>query len=302
MKLTLQETYLNEKDLDSVNKELGGFKSLMHSSEPKDVNKELGGFKSVLHGPSNAPAKNSVDKELDNTKWELSEADDLDFSDFNKKDSVPPPAPAKRGFNTKPEDPFADAFNKHDFKEHIIEPSDEIDPLDSLEHVSLVIHPTVAGQEGDCNGSHMNTFQAPGGPGFDSGDDGKEGISKIVLQDGELTKEQPELVAENDPFNEFDPTGFDAEGDFDAEEDEEWLSYLSEPNDKSELYANDVKGRVMPPAPTPIKGLEPVKKEAVTSLKNRISEVRKAVLNVKKTNKNVASLKEKLSKEIKNVK
>lgn len=146
-KLTLKEAFLAEKDtggpVDKVNRELGGFKSLLHGDGPSDAPK------------GKDDHVNKVNDELKGVKWE--------------------------SFEVEPEDAFSDAFEQQGNKPQDIEQLDEpfheahceqsgpcecggIMPVDSLERVSITVHPA---DEEQVLHSDAGTFGAPGGPGFD---------------------------------------------------------------------------------------------------------------------------------------
>lgn len=332
-KITLQEAYLHEKDDDAdfrgkVNKELGGFKSILNDDEPKSK-----------------PSKvNDVNKELDKAKWELTEEigspeqlEERHGNPFAKPEGfdVEPENPfadavaghqatvANNKFNTKPEDAFSDSYNSS-VKESMIS-VDEMDPMDELEHVSLVIHPTDGSEQGmdplmtpmggcDSEDASVSTFAAAGGPDFEK--TGMDGDAVVLVDGMPVNKEaawtfSPEDVGADDHMdNDFnDDFGMDSE-----EENDDWLSYLVEPEmERHSGPSNDMKGSVgtqgaVPTAvTTPTKPTIPTKecvtgmtkmKENVNSLKNQLSDVRKSLSKPEQIKENI----DKLKIAIKNIK
>jgi hypothetical protein len=242
-KNTLKQTFLKEDHkLDNVNRELSGFKSLVHGQPEKTdlgkVNQELGGFKSLVHGDpgSKAPAKHPMDKELDSAKWELSEDFDLDMDDSFSDE-----------FSTK-KDGEEQSHNTGDEIEENVITIDSMAPMDELEHVSLVMNPNdytaknpKAGQVDPETAS--TTFSAPGGPGFEKSTDDSD---KEVLFDGDQDRKRA-LVTEMDPFNEYDPTPKDGGFGPDDEDNEDWENYLAEPENQEKhepTKTNDLKSRI----------------------------------------------------------
>lgn len=217
-------------------------------------------------------------------------------------------------FNTKPEDAFSDAFNSS-VKEAVIG-VDQMDPMDELEHVSLVIHPTVStpGMDplmtpmGGCDSedASVSTFAAPGGPDFEQSGTG----DKTVLVDGELKQEAAWTFSPDDVgFDDHVGGGglYDEEPLDDMDDDDGWLSYLLEPEEeKHNLHSNDMKGSVgtqgtqSTAVTTPTKPTVPTKencdgmmkmKENVERLKAHLSEARKSVAKPEQIAENINKLK-----------
>lgn len=252
-KMQLKNYFLKEdKDLEKVNQELGGFKSILNKKDEKHDSTKDSDF------------RGKINKELDSAKWGLQKEAEKPGFETTPEDPFSDSFNSVERFETKPEDAFSDAFNnKQEIEEnfdnavmHEAHCSESIgsgecdcqgvgyrEPLDSLEHVSLTIIP-----DEEIEQKQTTSFAAPGGPNFDQA----EYNSKYILSDDEIKKES--TINENDPFNEFDPIGFDPDDDFDpkntlnklndeGEEESGWLSYLLEPEENKDLSANDMKGK-----------------------------------------------------------
>lgn len=222
-------------------------------------------------------------------------------------------------FNTKPEDAFGDAFNSS-VKEAAVIGIDEMDPMDELEHVSLVIHPDDGTEPGmdplmtpmggcDSEDASVSTFAAPGGPDFEkSGMDNAD----VLFDGGRMNNEAAHTFSPDDiGFDDHigGPGLYDEEEtedslEFNDEENDDWLSYLVEPElEKHNTPSNDMKGAggLSPTTPT-----TPLKKENgnacymenVKRLKNQLSEARKTVVAPNQIAENIKRLKT----SIKNIK
>lgn len=274
-KVKLLETYLKEKDENDPD-----FRG--------KVNKELTGFKSLLHNKSENHKTNSTDldkvnKELDKANWELSENKegfDLDLEDsFTNSYSEYEEKTKSNKFGTKPEDAFSDAYN-NSIKETIIG-IDKSEPLDELEHVSLIIHPDVESEQDigsvdgcDSKNTKVSTFSAPGGPNFKN----SEKDNKDVLFDSDEINKESNLDKEND-----------------SEENEEWLQYLLEPEkEKHNLHSNDMKNKNVLN-----KEYKHSIKENVSKLKNKLSKINKSMSESKQISENFKILKTKINKFLK---
>jgi hypothetical protein len=244
-KLTLKEAFLAEKDtsVDQANKELGGFKSLLHGDK-KDKK----------------PAQdlNKVNDELKGAKWEMSESSfDLDqedaFSDsFEQQMGA---GGSKQQDLNQLDEPFHEAHCEQNG------PCDcgGIVPVDALERVSITIHP------GDENGevlhdneyeSNAGTFAAPGGPSFG----------------------EPEVVHNHEPINDaVDP--IEQDGNAPSVVDDGGLAnleaYLQDIEDemagRTDSYPSDFKNDPNKMSSYKKEAVDPVK-ENVNRLKKKLSE------------------------------